>query len=130
MRYGRAQEPLEDLIQVASLGLLKAIDRFDPDRGIAFTSFAVPTILGELTAVISHPPRRSDRPAPTAQLDDLDHRVGLRHHRRLVRVTFDRRRSLLVSRSVGSPGDRCRGLETLLPDTTSHGTALVIPVPT
>jgi RNA polymerase sigma-B factor len=48
MRYGRTQEPFEDLFQVASLGLLKAIDRFDPDRGIAFTSFAVPTILGEL----------------------------------------------------------------------------------
>jgi RNA polymerase sigma-B factor len=47
-RYRRTQEPLEDLFQVASLGLLKAIDRFDPDRGIAFTSFAVPTILGEL----------------------------------------------------------------------------------
>ena len=48
MRYGRTQEPYEDLFQVASLGLLKAIDRFDPDRGIAFASFAVPTILGEL----------------------------------------------------------------------------------
>jgi RNA polymerase sigma-B factor len=47
-RYGRTQEPFDDLFQVASLGLIKAIDRFDPDRGIAFTSFAVPTILGEL----------------------------------------------------------------------------------
>jgi RNA polymerase sigma-B factor len=47
-RYQRGGEPLDDLIQVASLGLLKAIDRFDPDRATAFSSFAVPTILGEL----------------------------------------------------------------------------------
>src|SRR4051794_26530737 len=47
-RYQRADEPLEDLVQVASLGLIKAIDRFDPDREIAFSSYAVPTILGEL----------------------------------------------------------------------------------
>jgi RNA polymerase sigma-B factor len=47
-RYERASEPLEDLIQVASLGLLKAIDRFDCERGDAFSSYAVPTILGEL----------------------------------------------------------------------------------
>jgi len=47
-RYQRGGEPLDDLTQVASLGLLKAIDRFDPDRDTAFSSFAVPTILGEL----------------------------------------------------------------------------------
>jgi RNA polymerase sigma-B factor len=47
-RYQRAEEPLDDLIQVASLGLVKAIDRFDPAREIAFSSFAVPTILGEI----------------------------------------------------------------------------------
>jgi RNA polymerase sigma-B factor len=47
-RYQHGGEHLDDLIQVASLGLLKAIDRFDPDRETAFSSFAVPTILGEL----------------------------------------------------------------------------------
>jgi RNA polymerase sigma-B factor len=47
-RYQHGGEQLDDLIQVASLGLLKAIDRFDPARETAFSSFAVPTILGEL----------------------------------------------------------------------------------
>jgi RNA polymerase sigma-B factor len=47
-RYAGSREPIDDLNQVASLGLLGAIDRFQPDKGIAFSSFAVPTILGEL----------------------------------------------------------------------------------
>jgi RNA polymerase sigma-B factor len=47
-RYAASNEPYEDLVQVASLGLVKAVERFDPGRGFAFTSFAVPTIVGEL----------------------------------------------------------------------------------
>jgi RNA polymerase sigma-B factor len=47
-RYVTSAEPLEDLVQVASVGLVAAVDRFDPDRGTAFTAFAIPTILGEL----------------------------------------------------------------------------------
>ena len=47
-RYQRGGELLDDLNQVASLGLLKAVDRYDPERQTAFSSFAVPTILGEL----------------------------------------------------------------------------------
>lgn len=47
-RYTRAREPLEDLVQVACVGLVKAVDRFDLDRELTFATFAVPTILGEL----------------------------------------------------------------------------------
>jgi RNA polymerase sigma-B factor len=47
-RYANPHEPLEDLVQVATVGLLGAIDRFDPRRGVRFPAFAVPTILGEL----------------------------------------------------------------------------------
>jgi RNA polymerase sigma-B factor len=48
LRYRTAREPHEDLEQVASMGLIKAVDRFDPERGVPFKGFAGPTILGEL----------------------------------------------------------------------------------
>lgn len=47
-RYRNANDPFEDLVQVASLGLVKAVDRFDPTFGTPFAAFAAPTILGEL----------------------------------------------------------------------------------
>jgi len=48
LRYTYTDEPFDDLLQVASLGLIKAIDRFEPGRGTKFTSYAAPTIIGEL----------------------------------------------------------------------------------
>ncbi|MER6398819.1 SigB/SigF/SigG family RNA polymerase sigma factor [Kitasatospora sp. NPDC059973] len=63
-RFGAHRESMEDLMQVGSVGLIKAIDRFDPDRGAEFTTFAIPTILGEIrrhfrdTTWAVHVPRR------------------------------------------------------------------------
>lgn len=48
LRYCNRAEPLDDLEQVASIGLVKALDRYDPDQGAAFWTYALPTIVGEL----------------------------------------------------------------------------------
>jgi len=64
LRYAGRGEPLEDLVQVGSVGLIKAVDRFDVDRGVDFPSYAVPTIVGEIRrhfrdkAWAMHVPRR------------------------------------------------------------------------
>ena len=47
-RYAHGHEPFDDLLQVASIGLLKALDRYQPARGVEFSSYALPTMAGEL----------------------------------------------------------------------------------
>ena len=47
-RFARKGEPLDDLVQVATVGVLKAVERFDPAFGVVFTTFAMPTVMGEL----------------------------------------------------------------------------------
>jgi len=47
-RFSNRGEPLDDLVQVASVGLLKAVDRFDPERGVEFSTYATHTVVGEL----------------------------------------------------------------------------------
>jgi RNA polymerase sigma-B factor len=64
-RFAGKGEPLDDLLQVAMLGVLKAVERFDPEYGVTFATFAVPTITGELrrhfrdTTWAVHVPRRA-----------------------------------------------------------------------
>jgi RNA polymerase sigma-B factor len=73
-RFAHRGEPLDDLVQVAMLGVLKAVERFDPDYGVVFSTFAVPTIVGEIrrhfrdTTWAVHVPRR---------LKDLHHTVNV-----------------------------------------------------
>ncbi len=63
-RYAGRGEPLDDLVQVGAIGLIKAVDRFDPSREVEFTSYGVPTIVGEIRrhfrdkAWAMHVPRR------------------------------------------------------------------------
>ncbi|HEX2893276.1 MAG TPA: RNA polymerase sigma factor SigF, partial [Marmoricola sp.] len=47
-RFANRGEPLEDLVQVGTIGLIKAVDRFDSERGVEFSTYATPTILGEI----------------------------------------------------------------------------------
>ena len=83
-RYANRGEPLDDLVQVASVGLLKAVERFDPERGLEFSTFATATVEGELKRHFRDKtwsvrvPRRSQelhlRIAPTVA--ELSQRLG------------------------------------------------------
>jgi RNA polymerase sigma-B factor len=85
-RYQHTDEPIEDLIQVASIGLLKAVDRFDCSREVMFSSYAVPTILGELKRHFR------DRTWSVRVPRDLQE-LALRVDQTVTRLSLGRRRS-------------------------------------
>jgi RNA polymerase sigma-B factor len=83
-RFSGRNEPMNDLVQVGSIGLLKAIDRFDPARGLEFSTYATPTILGEIkrhfrdTGWLIHVPRRAQELQTTVNTAraDLSQELG------------------------------------------------------
>jgi RNA polymerase sigma-B factor len=83
-RFSGRNEPMNDLVQVGSIGLLKAIDRFDPGRGLEFSTYATPTILGEIkrhfrdTGWLIHVPRRAQELQTTVNTAraDLSQELG------------------------------------------------------
>jgi RNA polymerase sigma-B factor len=83
-RYAGRGEPTDDLVQIATVGLIKAVDRFDPAFGVDFAGFAIPTIIGEIkrhfrdrTWAIRVPRRLQElRLAITAANSELTHTLG------------------------------------------------------
>jgi len=114
-RYESSGEPLEDLVQVASLALVKAIDRFDPSRGHAFTSFAVPTIVGELKR---HFRDRTWAVRPPRELQELILRVD----RVAVRLSQELDRSPTVAELAAAAGTGEEHILEALQARTGRGT--------
>jgi len=98
-RYEHSAEPMDDLVQVASLALVKAIDRFDASQGTAFSSFAVPTIVGELKR---HFRDRTRAVRPPRAIRELTLRVD----RAVTRLSASLDRSPNSQRARGRPGQR------------------------
>jgi RNA polymerase sigma-B factor len=120
-RYQRPDEPLDDLVQVASLGLVKAIDRFDASRDVAFSSYAVPTILGEIKRHFR------DRTWSVRVPRDLQE-LALRVERSVGDLTRELHRSPSVSElaeRVGEPEEAV--LEALEAAGAYHATSLETP---
>src|SRR3954462_1097874 len=94
-RYQRPEEPFDDLFQVACLGLVKAIDRFDLEREVAFSSYAVPTILGEIKRYFR------DRTWSVRVPRDLQE-LALKVDRAVAQLALDLRRSPSVAEIAAS----------------------------
>jgi RNA polymerase sigma-B factor len=71
-RFRNLGEPLDDLLQIGTIGLIYAVDRFDPDRGTAFSTYATPTIVGE---VKRHLRDRAWAVRPPRRLQELHHQL-------------------------------------------------------
>jgi RNA polymerase sigma-B factor len=121
-RYELASEPLDDLVQVASMGLVKAVDRYEPGRGCAFTSYAVPTIVGELKR---HFRDRTWTVRPPRALQELTLRVDQARSR----LSQELERPPTVSELAAATGSTDEGIMEALQASTARG-ALSLQAPT
>src|SRR3954452_20948455 len=120
-RYERPEEPFDDLFQVACLGLVKAIDRFDLSRDVAFSSYAVPTILGEIKRYFR------DRPWSVRVPRDLQE-LALRVDRKVTQLSTDLRRQPTVTEIAEAVGiDEEPVLEALEASGAYRATSLSTP---
>src|SRR4051794_25519778 len=120
-RYERPEEPFDDLFQVACLGLVKAIDRFDLSRDVAFSSYAVPTILGEIKRYFR------DRTWSVRVPRDLQE-LSLRVDRKVSELATDLRRQPTVSEIAEAAGiDEEQVLEALEASGAYRATSLSLP---
>jgi RNA polymerase sigma-B factor len=120
-RYQRPDESMDDLVQVASLGLVKAIDRFDAGREVAFSSYAVPTILGEIKRHFR------DRTWSVRVPRDLQE-LALRVERAVGELTRELHRSPSVDELAAHVGISAeQALEALQAASAYHATSLDTP---
>src|SRR5919108_384598 len=120
-RYQRPEEPFDDLFQVACLGLVKAIDRFDLSRDVAFSSYAVPTILGEIKRYFR------DRTWSVRVPRDLQE-LALRVDRKVARLAIDLHRQPTVTETANAMGlDEETVLEALEASAAYRATSLSLP---
>jgi RNA polymerase sigma-B factor len=120
-RYQRADEPFDDLFQVACLGLVKAIDRFDLSRDAAFSSYAVPTILGEIKRYFR------DRTWSVRVPRDLQE-LALRVDRKVTELSTDLRRQPTVDELAAVVGvDAERVLEAMEASAAYRASSLSLP---
>src|SRR3954470_21270593 len=120
-RYERPEEPFDDLFQVACVGLVKAIDRFDLSRDVAFSSYAVPTMLGEIKRYFR------DRTWSVRVPRDLQE-LALRVDRKVTELSTDLRRQPTVTEIADAAGiDEEQVLEALEASGAYRATSLSLP---
>ncbi|GGR63649.1 SigB/SigF/SigG family RNA polymerase sigma factor [Streptomyces roseolus] len=127
-RFRGRPEPAEDIVQVGTIGLIKAIDRFDPSRGVEFSAFALPTIVGEMkrffrdTGWAVRVPRRLQelRIDLAKASDDLEQRDGHRPDRAELAARLHLTPEEVAEGELASNGYSAHSLDAPVGDDDSH----------